>query len=183
MRRLPRPRVRRQLIYRIDTPAALATLPPDPAVSIEPITRANHADVRAFRAESTQRAFATLLELGDLGVFARVDGQVCGHAWAASGRRVGGYFAAQADEGFVHYCNVDPARRGHGLYPRMLVALAARCLAEGKARVLIDTAVDNIPSQRGLLKAGFRPVAYGVYVQLGGRLLRAQLSGDPRAGA
>lgn len=181
IRRVPRPRIRRQMIYRVDHPSQIATFAPAPDLTITPITRDTVDDVRAFRAESTARAFRQLLGWGDVGVFARVDGIVRGHAWAGSGRRVGGYFDAADDEGFIHYCNVDPACRGRGVYPRMLAALTARLLDQGAERVLIDTAVANIASQRGLLKAGFRPVAYGVFAQLGGRLLRASLSADPRA--
>jgi len=111
-----------------------------------------------------------------------VQGVVRGHAWMARDRRVAGYFSVQADEAFIHFCHVDPTCRGRSLYAHMLVDMARRAFAQaGTRRVLIDTAVDNISSQRGLQKAGFRPVASGIFVQLGGRLLSSRLSGDLRA--
>lgn len=181
MRRLPRPRIRRQMIYRVDRPAQLASFEPAPDLTLAPITRETVDDVLSFRAASTARSFRRLLDWEDVGIYARIDGVVRGHAWSGSARRVGGYFDAHADEGFIHYCNVDAACRGRGLYPRMLVALTRQLFDDGAARVLIDTEVTNIASQRGLLKAGFRPVAHGVFTQLGGRLIRASLSADPRA--
>jgi len=58
---------------------------------------------------------------------------------------------------FISQCLTSRAARGRGLYPRVLRAILA--LLPQDDVVLIYTHTWNLPSQRGILKAGFTPVA------------------------
>ena len=71
--------------------------------------------------------------------------------WSVFRRR----FGAVADRGtMLGFYWTAPARRGQGLYGRLLAHSLALC---DKTRpVLIATSPDNVPSQRGIEKAGFR---------------------------
>lgn len=56
----------------------------------------------------------------------------------------------------IGQCFTMPSARGKGLYKRALSAIAARLLAEGYKRILIETSPDNHLSRRGIEAAGFK---------------------------
>jgi RimJ/RimL family protein N-acetyltransferase len=117
-----------------------------------------------------------MLSDGQLGVYAWRSAEVVGHAWAVlcrAGRmRANGYFALTEREALIHYCFVSPVHRGVAIYPLMLQTLSRLLFAShGIHRVLVDSECTNLPSLRGIAKAGFQPVATGTYVMFGGRLL------------
>jgi RimJ/RimL family protein N-acetyltransferase len=76
----------------------------------------------------------------------------------ADGRAVGGTgFKGQPDDGCVEIgYGLAPSARGHGYAAEAVVALLAMAAGHGVPRVIADTALDNIASQRTLLRAGFR---------------------------
>ena len=77
------------------------------------------------------------------------------------GRAVGGVgFKGQPDGGCVEVgYGLAPSARGHGYAAEAVVALLALATDHGLSRVIADTTVDNIASQRTLLRAGFRLVS------------------------
>jgi RimJ/RimL family protein N-acetyltransferase len=77
------------------------------------------------------------------------------------GRAVGGVgFKGQPDGGCVEIgYGLAPSARGHGYAAEAVVALLALATDHGLSRVIADTTVDNIASQRTLLRAGFRLVS------------------------
>lgn len=71
-----------------------------------------------------------------------------------------GFRGRPGDDGVVTvgYGLVE-AVRGRGYATEALVALTAHALAHGARRVAADTELQNAPSQRVLVRAGFREVA------------------------
>ena len=79
----------------------------------------------------------------------------------ADGRAVGGLgFKDRPDGGRVEIgYGLAPSARGHGYAAEAVVALLSVAADNGLSRVLADTTLDNIASQRTLIRAGFRLVS------------------------
>jgi len=77
------------------------------------------------------------------------------------GRAVGGIgFKGQPDGGCVEIgYGLAPSARGHGYGAEAVIALLTVADDHGPLRVLADTTLDNIASQRTLIRAGFRLVS------------------------
>ena len=76
------------------------------------------------------------------------------------GRAIGGIgFKGQPDGGCVEIgYGLVPSARGHGYAAEALMALLDVAAEHGVSRVIADTTLDNIASQRTLVRAGFRLV-------------------------
>ena len=76
------------------------------------------------------------------------------------GRAVGGVgFKGQPDGGCVEIgYGLAPSARGHGYAAEAVGALLAVAAGHGLSRVVADTTLDNIASQRTLVRSGFRLV-------------------------
>jgi RimJ/RimL family protein N-acetyltransferase len=94
----------------------------------------------------------------------------------ADGRAIGAIgFKGQPNGGCVEIgYGLAPSARGHGYAAEAVVALLAMAADHGLSRVIADTTVDNIASQRTLVRAGFRPVGsdgdlylYEVHLDIG----------------
>jgi RimJ/RimL family protein N-acetyltransferase len=156
---------RRQVIYEILLPAMLPNSERAEAIEITPITLDNVAEVAVIRTSEVVDRFRGFLREGQVGVYARQDSRVVGHAWAVLAgprdRRVNGYFFLKANEALVHQCLVEAAQRGRGIFPAMLRAMSRRLFAEKAVqRVILDTERDNAASQRAANKAGFRALGW-----------------------
>jgi RimJ/RimL family protein N-acetyltransferase len=79
----------------------------------------------------------------------------------ADGRAIGGIgFKGQPDGGCVEIgYGLAPSARGHGYAAEAVAALLGLAADHGLSRVIADTALDNVASQRALIRAGFRLVA------------------------
>jgi RimJ/RimL family protein N-acetyltransferase len=78
----------------------------------------------------------------------------------ADGRAIGGLgFKGQPDGGCVEIgYGLAPSARGNGYAAEALIALLTVASDHGLSRVIADTTLDNIASQRTLIRAGFRLV-------------------------
>jgi RimJ/RimL family protein N-acetyltransferase len=76
------------------------------------------------------------------------------------GRAVGGIgFKGQPDGGCVEIgYGLAPSARGHGYTAEAVIALLSLAADHGLLKVIADTTLDNIASQRTLIRAGFRLV-------------------------
>lgn len=94
---------------------------------------------------------------------------------ASDGRAIGGIgFKGPPHEGSVEVgYGLAPSARGHGYAAEALTALLGVAAAHGLARVVADTTVDNIASQRTLERAGFHRVATDGDLHLYELVLRA----------
>jgi GNAT superfamily N-acetyltransferase len=61
-------------------------------------------------------------------------------------------------EAYLWDCATAPPYRRCGLYTALLVHIAGELRAEGLCRVWIGADGDNLPSQKGIARAGFQPV-------------------------
>jgi RimJ/RimL family protein N-acetyltransferase len=78
----------------------------------------------------------------------------------SDGRAVGGIgFKGQPDGGCVEVgYGLAPSARGDGYAAEAVIALLIVAADQGLSRVIADTTLDNIASQRTLIRAGFRLV-------------------------
>jgi RimJ/RimL family protein N-acetyltransferase len=78
----------------------------------------------------------------------------------SDGRAVGGIgFKGQPDRGCVEIgYGLAPSARGHGYAAEAVIALLTVAADHGIVRLIADTTLDNLPSQRTLIRAGFRLV-------------------------
>jgi RimJ/RimL family protein N-acetyltransferase len=79
----------------------------------------------------------------------------------SDGRAVGGLgFKGQPGGGCVEIgYGLVPSARGHGYAAEAVIALLTVAADHGLSRVIADTTLDNIASQRTLARAGFRLVS------------------------
>jgi len=79
----------------------------------------------------------------------------------ADGRAIGGLgFKGQPHGGCVEIgYGLAPSARGHGFAAEAVIALLTVAADYGLSRVIADTTLDNIASQRTLIRAGFRLVS------------------------
>jgi len=90
----------------------------------------------------------------------QLDGRLAGFCWTVFGNNVDSYWRQLgSNDVLVHRCFTLPSGRRRGVYSQTL-GHAIRVLArEGARRAYIDTQHWNVPSRRGILKAGFTEVA------------------------
>jgi RimJ/RimL family protein N-acetyltransferase len=79
----------------------------------------------------------------------------------SDGRAVGGIgFKGQPEGGCVEIgYGLAPSARGHGYAAEAVIALLTIAVNHGLSRVIADTTLDNIASQRTLVRSGFRLVS------------------------
>jgi RimJ/RimL family protein N-acetyltransferase len=79
----------------------------------------------------------------------------------SDGLAIGGIgFKGQPEDGCVEIgYGLAPSARGRGYAAEALVALVAIAAEQGVSRVIAETAPRNVPSQRTLIRAGFRLVS------------------------
>jgi RimJ/RimL family protein N-acetyltransferase len=75
----------------------------------------------------------------------------------SDGRAIGGIgFKGQPDSGVVEIgYGLAPSARGHGYAAEALIALTTVATNQGLSKVIADTTLDNVASQRTLIRAGF----------------------------
>jgi hypothetical protein len=81
----------------------------------------------------------------------------------------------QPGEAYIWDCATLPEFRQKGLYSALLVFIVNELRGETASRFWIGADLDNLPSQKGIARAGFRPVAHLLIErQLGMRMVWAQ---------
>jgi RimJ/RimL family protein N-acetyltransferase len=77
------------------------------------------------------------------------------------GRAIGGVgFKGRPVGGCVEIgYGLAPSARGHGLAAEAVIALLTMAADQGLSRVIAETTLDNVASQRTLIRAGFRLVS------------------------
>jgi ribosomal protein S18 acetylase RimI-like enzyme len=142
---------------------------PTPAVApLVPATLARLGPESAGR-------LAAVMGLADAaGVRQRLDtGRRCYAAWVGDELAAYGWVSLEEEaigelrlrvrllpgEAYLWDCATVPAFRRRRLYTALLIHMAGALLAEGLCRVWIGADMENIASQAGIARAGFRPVA------------------------
>lgn len=108
----------------------------------------------------SENLVAARLHCGDLLGLALHDGkvthrslvQIRGTVATETARKA---FTLRNKEAYIHCCDTDPGHRGKGLYSAMLKYIQAALSESGYRYTYISCSSTNMPSIRGILKAGF----------------------------
>jgi RimJ/RimL family protein N-acetyltransferase len=158
------------LAYRVELDRPLPPLDSSPPLAVR---RATEADFARFR--SAPRPLSRHAEFRDqfgldqcyLGL---VDDELAHVAWIyyphEQHLQPTRFRRLAAGEACIANCVTLPAFRGRGVYPALLQALLTRLRDEGYLRCYMYVEVENLASQRGVGKAGFRPVGRSWRVRL-----------------
>jgi ribosomal protein S18 acetylase RimI-like enzyme len=108
-----------------------------------------------------------------------VDGRLAAYGWISFDEEWVGELRLelqlQPGEAYIWDCATLPEFRQKGLYSALLVYIVGELRREATCRFWIGADLDNLPSQKGIARAGFRPVAHLVIErQLGMRMVWAQ---------
>ena len=92
-----------------------------------------------------------------------VGGQLASYGWVSFKEEYVGEFNLRVrlvpGEAYIWDCFTLPAHRRHGLYSALLAHVLCDLEAGSVCRVWIGADADNVASQRGIARAGFRAVA------------------------
>jgi hypothetical protein len=119
--------------------------------------------------ESQRKYYAHFFENENKMIIGREGDIIVFYAGVLCGRRTlpKGYFQLNPEEYFVVACFTRRSHRGRCIYPRALRYICEAMLNEGKKKGYIDVATHNLPSVRGIEKAGaIRTDSYYMAVQL-----------------
>jgi RimJ/RimL family protein N-acetyltransferase len=135
---------------------------PEANVEIRAVTGANLEDARAFDPPRRIAEFRSFLARGDRGWYGYVGGRWVHRSWLVHGPAVmrlwAGYGAWPVATGaaYIHYCETTPEARGRNIYPAVLSRIARDTRIHD---IFISCESENIPSRRGIEKAGFTEIA------------------------
>jgi len=94
---------------------------------------------------------------------ARVDGRLAAYGWVSFQEESIGELSLRVrllpDEAYIWNCVTLPEYRRHYLYSALLVYIVSELHADQFSRVWIGADLENIPSQRGIARAGFIYIA------------------------
>ncbi|BDB02547.1 GNAT family N-acetyltransferase [Clostridium botulinum] len=128
-------------------------------IKINLVNKNNTLDILDYRNEEVYKNFIKMLEKNQIGVYAKCDEKVVGHAWCIINNDlniVQDIFLMQKRTAMIHFCNVDKKHRGKSIYPYMLYTLIMYVKNRFDIEdFYISTDYDNISSQIGVHKIGF----------------------------
>ncbi len=102
----------------------------------------------------------------------RFEGRIVGICWSRSGQNRTDYFVGlEETDATILSCFVFPAFRGRGIFPAMLQTMVNMLMDHDQvSNVYIDCKSWNVPSIRGIQKAGFALIGSAVRMVLCGRV-------------
>lgn len=166
--------VRQTYLYRLSKPGAWsAPVLPDPRLKWDLLSRAQVGQLRDLgpfdENEGLQR-----LDRGDRCYTVSLDGRLAHYSWV---QRAANHPITEAGtsvpvgngEAWIYHCVTVDWARGRRIYPATLQRIVRDCFAEGDHTAWIYTSTQNIPSQKGILRAGFGLVATLKAVRVGSR--------------
>ena len=134
----------------------------------EPITQDNYKRViEVINLESYKESFKKMLDQGQIGIFAIYNNRAVGYNWAYIGRvynkiskkRADDLIKLKNDKALIHFCRTAEDYKGNKIYPFLLSKLSKILFSKYNIKnIYIDTDIENIPSQKGIEKAGFRKI-------------------------
>ena len=94
---------------------------------------------------------------------ARVAGALVAYGWVSFEEEgigeLGLSLHLQPGEAYIWDCATLPPYRGQWLYPALLTHIIGTLRSEGLQRLWIGASHENVPSHKGMQRAGFQPVA------------------------
>jgi ribosomal protein S18 acetylase RimI-like enzyme len=161
----------RGTLWSIDAAEAARSLAPRTAVVFR-AAGTDAAEPLAAAMGLPSAADATRRFTGRRCCYAAWDGErIAAYGWASRGYECVGEleraFHMAPDEAYIWDCVTLPEYRGRGLYSALLAYMLAELRDTGARRTWIGASLDNQPSIKGFINAGFRPAIKLIY----GRLL------------
>jgi ribosomal protein S18 acetylase RimI-like enzyme len=103
--------------------------------------------------------------------FAAWDGQrIAAYGWASQGQESVGElersFRMLSGEAYIWDCATLPEYRGQGIYSALLSHMQAQLRSAGVGRIWIGASLNNQPSLKGFINAGFRPAIELTYLRV-----------------
>ena len=93
----------------------------------------------------------------------RIEGKLATYGWVTFDEEdigeLGLSIRLKAGEAYIWNCATLPAYRGQRLYPALLTYIVSELHHQGLHRIWIGTDADNLPSQSGIVLAGFQPIS------------------------
>jgi phospholipase/carboxylesterase len=112
----------------------------------------------------------------------RIEGRLATYGWVTFDEEDIGELSLsirlKAGEAYIWNCATLPAYRGQRLYPALLTHIVGELHHQGLQRIWIGTDADNLPSQSGIVLAGFQPIG-DVVISSVLTMRRAWLRGRP----
>ncbi len=112
----------------------------------------------------------------------RIEGRLVTYGWVTFDEEHIGELSLsirlKAGEAYIWNCATLPAYRGQRLYPALLTHIVGELHHQGLRRIWIGTDGDNLPSQSGIVLAGFQPIG-DVVISSVLTMRRARLLGRP----
>jgi GNAT superfamily N-acetyltransferase len=146
------------LIYEIHLPAYSRSSKLDLAHAVfdfEDLQRLGYFKTTLFPEALRQRIAAGILCHGFL-----VEGKLANVGWISRGflELEGGGFSLTEDAAAgIYDCYTDPSFRGQGIYPNALILMLRQLKEQGLTTALIAVDPGNLPSIKGIERAGFQP--------------------------
>ena len=149
-------------------------------VEVRVVTEADVGRVRDFRDQFTEAAFRKMLADGDLGVYAWVDGQVAGHAWAMFARTAlrrcwGGVDVARG-EALLAWGHVRSELRGRRVWQNVVHDLTRLTFERGATRVVADLPLEHPELHRSMVKMGYTDLGRIAYSSFADVMLRRKVT-------
>jgi ribosomal protein S18 acetylase RimI-like enzyme len=143
---------------------------------VEPV---GSAELAAASGVEDEAEVCRRLESGRRCYGAWVEGRLAAYGWVSFNQEWVGELRLelqlQPGEAYIWDCATLPEFRQRGLYSALLVYIVGELREENISRFWIGADLENLPSQKGIARAGFRPVAHLVIErQLGMRMVWAQ---------
>jgi ribosomal protein S18 acetylase RimI-like enzyme len=92
----------------------------------------------------------------------RIEGALATYGWVTFDEEdigeLGLSIRLRVGEAYIWNCATLPAYRGQRLYPALLAHMVGELHHQGLRRIWIGTDTDNLPSQSGVVRAGFQPI-------------------------
>ena len=84
-------------------------------------------------------------------------------------------FQTSKNRYYIFHCHTFKEYRGNSIYPYMLAVISKEIFNKNRESVIyISTSLNNIASQRGIEKAGFKKLGIIKYLQLGPMVLKCE---------
>jgi ribosomal protein S18 acetylase RimI-like enzyme len=150
-------------IWALDLDKPVLPLAPRVAAVFHRLDSGSLPTLSAYLDGKAAQEFGHRLAAGKRAYTARVAGELAAYGWVSFNEEFVGELNLRLHllpgEAYIWDCVTLPAYRRKGLYSALLSYIIAQLHQEGLRRVWIGADLDNLPSQRGIARAGFHHVA------------------------
>jgi hypothetical protein len=163
--------IKHTILYSLASPASPSPAEPPPGVTVD-ILRDPSAGMLNSIGGICERDIRERLSREDLCYVAYLQGKLAHYSWVQrSGKHdiepAATVHDVAAGEIWIYHCETAPWARGNRIYPFVLSTIVSDHIRQGFGGARIYTTGDNIASQKGILRVGFRQYAVLRVLRLG----------------